>query len=73
MVCGGLSNLTNNVSNAHLSCGPFVDYQPTTKPSWPLVMHNSVALLFLIITGIPIHNDSFPGKCSVVATSVNHP
>ena len=28
----------------------------------PLVIQSSVASLFLIITGIPIHSDNFPGK-----------
>src|ERR1700731_944986 len=64
-VKGGLSSLINRVSSTCLPCGPTVDCQPATNPSWPFVMQSSVASLFLSIIGMPMQRDNLPGKCSV--------
>ena len=55
----GLSNFTKRVSSTSFPWTPLWDVQPAIKPSWPLVMHNTVAALFLIITGIPIQEGVF--------------
>lgn len=52
---GGWVSSTNKVSKTSLPCFPLDDSQPTTTASWPLVIHNSVASLFLSITGCRGH------------------
>ena len=63
----GLSNFTKRVSSTSFPRTPLWDVQPAINPSWPLVMHNSVTSLFLIITGIPIQRGSLSGKWAVAA------
>ena len=58
---GGSVSLTNSVSKISLPYGPGLNYQPTTVPSWLLVIQSSVAILCLIIIGIPMQSDNFPG------------
>src|SRR6202020_1745350 len=64
-VFAGLSSLIKSVSKTCCPCMPLPACHPTTCPSCPLVMQSSVASLFLIITGIPIQRESFPGKLFV--------
>src|ERR1700728_4685560 len=45
-----------------LSMNTIMRCPTSNKPLLTLFMHNSVALLFLIITGIPIHRESLTGK-----------
>src|ERR1700683_906247 len=58
----GLSSLMKRVSKTHCPCMPLPACHPTTWSSCPLVMQSSVALLFLIMTGIPIQRESFSRK-----------
>ena len=61
MGLGGQVSLTNKVSKVSRVLSMGLDFQPTTSASAPFVTQHSMASLFLIITGIPIHMDSLPG------------
>ena len=63
----GLSNFTKRVSSTSFPRPPLWDVQPAINPFWPLVMHNSVTSLFLIITGTPLQRGSLSGKWAVAA------
>ena len=51
----GWGGLTKKVLSTSFQCEPLVDCQPATVPSCPFIIHNLVALLFLIITDMLIH------------------
>ena len=61
-VFAGLSSLIKSMSKTCCPCVPLPACHHTTWPSCPLVIQSSVALLFLIITGIPIQGESLPRK-----------
>jgi hypothetical protein len=64
-VFAGWSSLIKIVSKIFFPCGHLPACHPTTCPSCSFVMHNFVALIFQIITGIPMQSEGFPGKCWV--------
>jgi hypothetical protein len=47
-------------------------YQPTTVASCPLVIPSSVASLFHIMTGRPIHRRNCPGILSLIQSGASH-